>query len=97
MARDISRRGVLGGGVVAIASGAVPVVNLTTLVQKDSPAPDGISKTFSESTKKIYAAQLEQGRSNSLERLKTKLAEGSEPCFMIHAQAATNRGSGVKK
>ena len=78
MSSNVSRRGVLKASVAAAAVGAIPVKSLA-----EPTVQDGLGSKMSESTAKLYKAQIDQGRANSVERLKTPLPEGSEPYFLI--------------
>lgn len=63
-----------GAAVVGVSS-VVPVIAMSA-----EPQSPPLAKPLPADVKKLYDAQIEQGKTNAKDRLKFKLADCSEPC-----------------
>ncbi|AIE87475.1 hypothetical protein OP10G_4107 [Fimbriimonas ginsengisoli Gsoil 348] len=76
-----SRRDLLKLGLVSAAAVAIPVTAMGQV-----PTSDDIEKELGhplpDEAKKLLKAAVEANRTNATDRLKTKLPDCSEPCFV---------------
>jgi len=82
MAKQPSRREILGVAAAGLASVAVPT--LATAQTPPTPTPTmetNFAKPLSPEAKRLLEEALKGIQNSSQERLKTKLPENSEPCF----------------
>lgn len=75
MSQSISRRRLVKGAAAATAAAVVPVTAMSA-----EPQSPPLAKPLPADVKKLYDAQIEQGKTNAKERLKFKLTDCSEPC-----------------
>ena len=80
MAKDLSRRDVLGVAAVGVVGLAMPVAQAKAEVSVESVDKE-LAKPLSPEAKKLFEDALKEIDKSSKERLKTKLPENSEPCF----------------
>ncbi|MEA2554436.1 MAG: hypothetical protein QOJ65_2612 [Fimbriimonadaceae bacterium] len=95
--RELAKRGLLGAAALAVPA----VLKAQDTQEKPKVDPDidrkialiesKLAKPLSDRARELLKASISNNENNSTNRLKHKLPENSEPCFVYHVTLAGDR------